>query len=113
MSENVTNLPGRISLDLDSESRPDAEVKPPFVVVVAGREITMEDPANLDWRDLLLLESPTDFLRLSLSAEDRKFLLEQSLPGWKFNKLMEGYYTHFDLDEKVRQARRQQQLGGF
>ena len=111
--DNVTALPGRITLDLDAAARPDGEVKPPFVVVVKGREISMEDPAELDWRDLILLESPTEFLRLALSAEDRKFLLAQDLPGWKFNQLMEAYYSHYDLDEKVRQARRQQQLGGI
>lgn len=110
---NVHDLPGRISLDLDHAARPEGDVKPPFVVVVNGREIRMEDPADLDWRDLVLLESPTEFLRLSLSSEDRKFLLEQSLPGWKFNQLMEAYYSHYDLDEKVRAAQRQQRLSGL
>lgn len=113
MTDNVTALPGRISIDLDSEERPEGDVKPPFVAVVKGREITMTDPAELDWRDLIMLESPTEFLRLALAPADRKFLLEQDLPGWKFNKLMEAYYAHYDLEEKVRQARRQQTLGGF
>lgn len=110
--DNVTALPGRITLDLDSEERPEKDVKPPFVANIKGREIGMRDPAELDWRDLLLLESPMDFLRLSTTPEDRKFLLEQDLPGWKFNRLMEAYYAHYDLDEKVRQARRQQRLDG-
>jgi hypothetical protein len=56
------------------------------------------------------METPTEFLRLSLSKEDREFLLAQNLPGWKSNRLMEAYYTHFDLDEKVRSARRQERL---
>lgn len=109
---NISTLPKNLALDLDAEQRPEGEVKPPFTVQVEGREITMTDPSELDWRDLILLESPTDFLRLSLTAEDRKFLLEQSLPGWKFNRLMEAYYGHFDLDKKVRDARRQQALSG-
>jgi hypothetical protein len=109
---NVSALPKNLALDLDSESRPENEVKPEFTVQINGREITMTDPSELDWRDLILLESPTEFLRLSLTAEDRKFLLEQPLPGWKFNRLMEAYYNHFDLDQKVRDARRQQALAG-
>lgn len=110
MSDNLHQLPSNISLDLDAEKRPESEIKPPFVAMVKGREITMTDPAELDWRELILLESPTEFLRLSLSAEDRKFLLEQDLPGWKFNRLMESYYSHYDLEEKVRKARQQQRL---
>lgn len=109
---NVSTLPKNLALDLDAEQRPEKEVKPPFTVQINGREITMTDPAELDWRDLILMESPTEFLRLSLADEDRKFLLEQSIPGWKFNRLMEAYYNHFDLDQKVREARRQQALAG-
>lgn len=112
MTDNVTALPGSITLDLDAAQRPANEVKPPFVVKIQDREIGMKDPAELDWRDLILMESPTEFLRLSLSKEDREFLLSQDLPGWKFNQLMEAYYTHFDLDEKVRSARRQERLSG-
>lgn len=110
MSDNVQDLPQHITLDLDAETRPEGDVKPPFAVNINGRRIVMEDPADLDWRDLMLLESPTEFLRLSLSKEDRKYLLEQNLPGWKFNRFMEAYYSHYDLDEKVRQAQRQQRL---
>lgn len=109
---SVSQLPQHIDLDLDTAERPESEVKPPFAANIAGRRITMEDPADLDWRDLLLLENPAEFLRLSLTKDDRKFLLEQPLPGWKFNKLMEAYYNHYDLDDKIAAAKRQQALGG-
>lgn len=108
---DVTKLPGTIALDLDAATRDDE--KGPFTVVISDREITFGDPEDLDWRDLLMLQDPAEFLRLSLAAEDRKFILEQPLPAWKFNRLMEAYYSHFDLEDKVRQARRQQQLAGI
>ncbi len=111
--DNVTALPGRISIDLDHAERPTDEVKPPFVALIGGREITMTDPSELDWKDLILLESPTEFLRLCLSKEDRDHLYGLDLSGWKFNRLLEAFYKHFDLDEKLRQARRQQQLSGL
>jgi hypothetical protein len=110
MTDSPTQLPRQIAFDLDSAQRPEDEVKPPFVANVHGREITMEDPDNLDWRDLILMEKPTEFLRLALSKEDRKFLLEQSIEGWRFNQLMEAYYSHYDLEDKLQQAHRQQRL---
>lgn len=110
--DNLRNLPGTITLDLDAAQRPEEEIKPPFVVKVQGRSITMEDPAELDWRDLAVMDNPIEFLRLSLSTEDRKFLLSLNLPGWKFNQFMEAYYAHFDLDDKVREAQRRQRLSG-
>lgn len=105
---DVSTLPQNISLDLDVATRDDE--KPPFRVVVSERTIEMKDPAELDWRDLILLDSPTEFIRLALSKDDREFLYAQDLPGWKFNKLMEAYYGHFDLEEKLHEARRNQRL---
>lgn len=109
---NVQQLPGRISIDLDTATRPEKDIKPPFVANVNGREITMIDPAEVDWRDLALMESPGEFLRFALSPEDRKYLLEQELPGWKFERLMEAYYNHFELEKQVAAAKRQQAFGG-
>lgn len=107
---DVTTLPQSINLDLDAAERPAEEIKGPFRFNVKDRTVTMSDPADLDWRDLILLDSPTEFIRLALQPEDRQFLLEQPLPGWKFNLLMEGYYKHYDLEEKLREARRNQRL---
>lgn len=111
--DNVRALPGNISFDLDNVQRDPKDIKPIFTVTVAGREITMTDPQELDWKDLLLLESPMDFLQYTLGSADKAFLLKQDIEGWRFGKLMEAYYAHYDLDEKMRQARRQQQLSGI
>lgn len=109
MSDNVTSLPKTgVVLDLDSYERPDKEVKVPFVVTVGGREITFKDPGTIDWRDLANIEEPADLIHFSLEKEDRKHLGDTDLPVWKFNKMMEAYYEHYDLEDKIADARRQQ-----
>lgn len=111
--DNVTQLPVKIHLDLDAVERPSKDIKEPFVVKINGRTITMIDPSDLDWRDLLLMESPMDFLRYALSPEDKSWLTEQATPGWKFSQLMEAYYSHYDLEEKQREAQRQAQFSNL
>lgn len=112
MTGKVTRLPEPgVVLNLDDAERPEKDIKPPYVVTVGGRNVTFADPNELDWRDLASIDGPHDLLRVSLSTEDRVHLASTDLPGWKFNKLIDGYYTHYDLDDKIRQAKRQQQLG--
>lgn len=114
MTDNVTRLPEPgVILDLDSVERKPSEIKPPFVVSVGERKITMDDPSEIDWRDLASVEIPADLLRVAMSSEDRTYLVSQALPAWKFNRLMEAYYTHYDLEEKIREAKRQAQFAGL
>lgn len=111
---NVTRLPEPgVILDLDTVERPAAEVKPPFVVKVGEKSITMQDPSEIDWRDLATVEIPADLLRVAMSSDDRVYLTGQALPAWKFNRLMEAYYTHYDLEDKIREAKRQAQFAGL
>lgn len=112
MTDNVSRLPDPgVVLDLDTAERPEEEVKSPFVVNVSGKKITLKDPAEVDWRDLASVEIPGDLLRVAMSNEDRRHLQEAALPSWKFNKLMEGYYIHYDLEDKIRKAKQQSQFG--
>jgi hypothetical protein len=114
MTDNVTRLPEPgVILDLDTVERPASEVKPPFVVNVGERKIKMEDPSEIDWRDLATVEIPADLLRVAMSNDDRVYLTGQALPAWKFNRLMEAYYTHYDLEDKIREAKRQAQFAGL
>lgn len=109
---NVTKLPEPgVILDLDAEERPEKDVKPPFIVMVEGRKVTLEDPSDIDWRDLATVEIPADLLRVAMSSEDRQYLQGLAMPTWKFNRLMEAYYVHYDLEEKIRNAKRQAQFG--
>lgn len=104
--DNVTHLPEPgVILDLDTEERPEKDIKPPFVVKVAGKRIALQDPTEIHWRDLAAVQIPADLLRVAMSSEDRQHLSEAQLPGWKFNKLMESYYTHYDLEAKIREAK--------
>ena len=113
MTDNVTHLPEPgVILDLDLEQRPAKDVKPPFVVNVEGKKVSLADPTEIDWRELATVEQPADLLRVAMSKEDRNHLYGLALPGWKFNRLMEAYYTHYDLEEKINAAKRQAQFGG-
>ena len=114
MTDNVSHLPAPgVVLDLDTLERDPKDVKPPFVVNVAGKALTFADPSDLEWQDLAAVQVPQDLLRVAMSREDRHHLAEAKLPSWKFNKLMEGYYNHYDLESKIENARRQAQLGGL
>lgn len=112
MTDNVSHLPEPgVILDLDLEERDPKDVKPPFVTKVNGRNITLADPGEIDWKDLAGVEIPADLLHVAMSSEDRQHLWKADLPGWKFNRLMEAYYTHYDLEQKIRDAKRQATLG--
>lgn len=109
---NVVNLPEPgVILDLDIAERDPKDVKPPFVANVEGKKITLQDPTEIDWRDLAAVEIPADLLRVAMSREDRNYLQGLALPAWKFNRLMEAYYVHYDLEEKIRNAKRQAAFG--
>jgi hypothetical protein len=109
---NISHLPEPgVILDLDLEERDPKDVKPPFVVKVGDKLVTFADPADIDWRDLASVEIPADLLNVSLSREDVSHLRAQAMPTWKFNRLMESYYNHYDLEDKIRNAKRQAQFG--
>lgn len=113
-NDNVHQLPEPgVILDLDLEQRPAKDVKPPFVVKVGGRKIPWADPAEIDWKKLASVQIPADMLRVALSNEDRAYLNEQDLPAWKFNKLLEAYSTHYDFEEKIREAKQRAEFAGL
>lgn len=106
------NLPENVNLNLDAVERPAEDRVDPFKVVVGGRVITMTDPEEIDWQDLLTIEDPIQFLEFCVSEEDRDYLAEQKIPGWKFGHLIQGYQKHFKIDKKIAQAQREQARGG-
>lgn len=109
MSEtNAHELPQDVDLDLDAYERPANEVIKPFTVRLGGRTIEFTNPDDLDWKDLLDIEDPIDFLHYCVTDEDRKHILAQDVPGHKFAKLMQTYQDHYQLAEKLDSARRQQ-----
>jgi hypothetical protein len=83
-------------LDLDALER---EGTPgPFTVKLAGRPWKLADPQELDWKQLdqLGTVSAEMDLRMLLGEQFAEFR-KLSLPGWKFEKLMEAWRTHYGL----------------
>lgn len=108
--DNVTQLPTRadVDFDLDTVERPrEEQVEHPFRTNVNGTVITMLDPSDLDWQDLLSIDTPSGFLQYAINTEDRTYLRKQKIPGWKFNLLMEAYMAHYRMEERMEEARRQ------
>lgn len=113
MTDTVTQLPDlSVVLDLDSAERPEEDVKPPFIVKVGDRKVQFKDPNEIDWKVLAEVDHPADLIRISLTKEDRKHVMETNLPGWKFNRLISTYYDHYDLEDKIREAKRRAAFGG-
>lgn len=109
---DVTHLPTPgVILDLDIEQRDERDIKPPFIVTVGSKQVTFADPNEIDWRDLAAVKIPADILVAALSTEDLKHVRSQEMPAWKFNKLMDTYYDYYNLEEKIRDARRRDQFG--
>lgn len=108
---DVTQLPGTVDLDLDALERPAEEASiQPFTVKIAGRTITMTDPQEIDWQDLVDLESPVEFMRHCVNDDDRAHIRKQSIPGWKIGQLMEAYMEHYRLEDRIAQAQRRRRL---
>ena len=67
---------------------------------VESRAVTMTDPTDIDWVDLLDINEPLQFLRYCVTAEDREFIKTCPIEGWRFGKLIEAYQRHYGLDTK-------------
>lgn len=109
----VTNLPDKsISFDLDAEERDPKDVKEPFIARVQGRAVTMIDPEEIDWQDLLEITKPTDFLRYALTPEDRAYVSGLEMPAWKLGKLISAYSDYYGIEERVERLQRQARFNG-
>lgn len=95
MNDNVTRLNQKVHSNLDEMER---DSKEPFASVVNGRRFTMCDPAEIDFKDLLTIEHPANFLKFALDDEAKKVVAEEHIPGWKFERLIKDYMEYYDLD---------------
>lgn len=109
---NVRDLPVEIDFDLDAYERPAEEIIPDFKIKLGGRVIVMTNPDEIDWKDLLDITDPVAFLRHSVSVDDRSFILGLDLPSHKFGKLMDSYYAHFHIEERMEKAKQAERLRG-
>lgn len=113
MTQKKESTAPDVVLDLDAEQRDEDEVKEPFTFKYGGRSMTMIDPEEIDWLDLVDLKSPTEILSYALTSEDRTFLFGQSMPGWKMGKLVKAYMNHYGLEDRMRQQQREQRAAGL
>lgn len=98
MTDNVTQLNQRVNSNLDEMER---DGKAPFAAVVNNQRFEMKDPNEIDFKDLMTIEHPANFLKYALTDEGKKILAENDVPGWKFNKLIEDYMKYYDLDPQA------------
>lgn len=93
--DNVRQLNLKVNSNLDEMER---DRKEPFAAVVAGQRFTMMDPAEIDFKDLMEIQHPANFLKYALSDEGKKILAENKVEGWRFNNLIRDYMEYYDLD---------------
>ena len=93
--DNVRQLNQKVAVNLDELER---EGKAPFAFVHAGQRVEMKDPRELDFKDLMAIEHPANFLKYALTDEAKKLLGETEMPGWKFDRLIEEYMKYYDID---------------
>lgn len=98
MASKVTQLNQQVDLNLDELERDQVT---PFSFVLAGQRVEMTDPHEIDFKDLMEIDHPSKFLEYALSPEAKKLLLENKVPGWKFNELIDGYMKHYGLQQQA------------
>lgn len=86
-----------VDFDLDAVER--QKTYKQFSFNWKGRRLTASDPAELDYRKLLEIETPLAFLRYTMSEDDRDYLAANEMESWRLNLLMEAYYRHFGMDK--------------
>jgi hypothetical protein len=108
--DNVRELPQQVDFDLDSYERAPEDIIAPLSIKLGDRVIVLTNPDEIDWRDLVDMTNPIQFLTYSLSPEDRRHVMSLNLPAHKLGKLMEVYQDHFKIEDKVAAFKRSQRL---
>ncbi len=96
------------SFDLDDFERPDKAG--PFSVTLGGREYTLVDVTELDYRELLetyQFAESGDFepaIRCILPEEDRDEFFANKIPIYLFEELFDRYNKHHGIDPKKANA---------
>lgn len=94
-----------VALDLDKLEREytgDEKPAGPFAFNVAGRRVTLIDPAELDWQVAATLDSrnPHAFFGATMKSEDFDHWVSQpEMPSWKVGVLVKAYREHFGIPD--------------
>ena len=91
----------KVHFNLDTVERRPEETFDVFATVIEGRRIEITDPAEIDYQDLLGCDSPLEFLRFTMTEEDREYLRSTRIKGWRLGKLIEAYLAHYKAEERM------------
>ena len=92
--------PESVDLNHDTIEREQTEVKPPFAFAVDGHRFVLNDPADLDWKQLLEIDDPIAFFRYCMPQDQKDVFKSLNIPGWKLGKIIEGFQKHYGLGDK-------------
>lgn len=87
-----------VLFDLDALEK-EAGRPEPFAFRHNGRDFTLNDPQDIDWRDLMTaLSEPIGFVRYVMNSEDHKAFMAMTTPEWKMRALVQAYFAHWGID---------------
>lgn len=86
----------KVNLSLDDLEKENP--KEPYRTSLRGRVIELADPQDIDWLELMDIEDdPARFIVLCMSDDDARFFMDEPVPSWKINKLMDAFMQHYGL----------------
>lgn len=92
-----------VAFDFDALER-EGDNPEPFCVRIGGAEYTLQDPQELDYRDLMATfraansGDPELAIASLLDDEQREGFLDNTIPNWKLEKFFQAYLKHFGLN---------------
>lgn len=87
-----------LQVDLSLDDLEKERTREPYRTKVEGRVITLNDPQDIDWLDLMNIEDdPTQFVIHCMSDDDADFFMGLRIPAWKVNILMDAFMKHYGL----------------
>lgn len=95
------DTPSKVTLNLDTLEREGAPE--PFAIAHGGRRYELQDPHDVDYRELLESQqlaaagNPARAIELVVREEDREAFFANPMPSWKLEKLFRAYNEHFGL----------------
>lgn len=94
---DTTTAEDRIDLNLDT-LEPEKKYTE-FSFGLDGRRFTMQNPADVDWKELMGISTVGQFFKSAMTEDDYRTFRDIRLEGWKLNKLFETYAKHYGLDK--------------
>lgn len=89
------------SLDVaEAERAEEVKDRESFRIDIGGHTIEMVDARDIDWKILLEIEHPVQFLKYAIKPEDQAYLRRADISGAVFNSLIEAYMRHYGLESR-------------